>query len=841
MLRALACAALLLTPTLHATHATCGRIDIYVHGKAFDLNQVSASTGARAGHCSWLGKGKERTGASSEVQLPPTAAWTPLWIEFVPAADGLVDIDLQGEHYRKLTGNDVRLVWADNVSVEGEGASIVNGDFEEAGPDGKPVGWKFTSALQPDRYSRDGKVATSGESCVAVWYGSQARQAFTVRRGKRYRVTAWFRLIEPDAARAEALARAKAIAPRFEFYQQTIEIAFADAAAAARATVKALPLYDGREWAISSRWDDNNLSDLKMRQVLEEHGYRGNFYLTGTDRGFHGNPYGLTKSRSGTNIDKQLLPGGNAIGGHSWTHPMLSYCNRNRIFEEITRVRVDREASSDSPVCSYAFSFCNMRNSLEGPDVHLDIAEALARAGYHHVANARFLQGTGLSLPVSWLLPLDGKPIDAAFGRLLRDPYAQGTNPNISFDMHVWYRTPEAWRKFEAQLDKYGRNPKWWYCNQNEYGAYRHQYLLTEVTAQLRGKKLRVTLRRPCLRDLNDPVPLAFEVAGANAGQVGQIDASGARCERTQGTDGNARFHLGHAPGQALPDKIAWLRNPVNGADPAAADPDHAYLAGLLRYEDDRLSLSMRNAGDEPLRNVRITYRLPLAWQHGVVSRKLEAVPRGEHRDTLLLEPAHKDYKYRSDTAFYVAQVDFDRSGRAGRVYFTCRVPVDQIDASYPQHGFTLLGPIPADEFQVGRADALSRNGGDWTLKDGKTLTWSRAAPKVGAHLDVEVVRTSGSWRHNGEANLYYLLRSSVESPVEQQILLRFSPSTVNAAFVNGERVKQQSAVLRKGSNRLLLVCLGSGTYRPGNAGAFLRLTAPDGRRRVADVAFSPE
>ena len=141
MLRALACAALLLMPTLHATHATRGRIDIYVHGKAFDLNQVSASTGARAGHCSWLGKGKERTGASSEVQLPPTAAWTPLWIEFVPAADGLVDIDLQGEHYRKLTGNDVRLVWADNVSVEGEGASIVNGDFEEAGPDGMPVGW----------------------------------------------------------------------------------------------------------------------------------------------------------------------------------------------------------------------------------------------------------------------------------------------------------------------------------------------------------------------------------------------------------------------------------------------------------------------------------------------------------------------------------------------------------------------------------------------------------------------------------------------------------------------------------------------------------------------------
>ena len=40
---------------------------------------------------------------------------------------------------------------------------------------------------------------------------------------------------------------------------------------------------------------------------------------------------------------------------------------------------------------------------------------------------------------------------------LASDSFKQ-QHPNLTYSMHVWYRTPEAWAKFEGQLDKYGHN-----------------------------------------------------------------------------------------------------------------------------------------------------------------------------------------------------------------------------------------------------------------------------------------------------------------------------------------------------------------------------------------------
>lgn len=256
--------------------------------------------------------------------------------------------------------------------------------------------------------------------------------------------------------------------PYTELYEQRVRVRLRDESAAEAASVALLPLYGGADWAISSRWDDNIYTDLKMRDVLEKHGYRGTFYLNGRDTPYYGPTYDLVEPRDAASIDRRLLAGGNTIGGHSWTHAFVPYCNRRRIFEELLRVRVDREASSDSPVVSYAFSFTRKRNDLEGLSSRDDIVEAVRRSGYHHVANGTFRKDHDPGLSVSWLLPHDGREIDEAFEKLLADREKQRTDPNITFNMHVWYVTPAAWDKFEGQLLKYGRRPGWWYCNQNE-------------------------------------------------------------------------------------------------------------------------------------------------------------------------------------------------------------------------------------------------------------------------------------------------------------------------------------------------------------------------------------
>ena len=831
-----AMAALPWTPA-EASHAAFGRIDIYVVDKAFDLSEVTAAPRATTGPCSWLGKGKEQTGAATQVRLNPRGEWEELWVEFAPTASGQVDIDLQGEYYRPASKDDLRLVWADNVSVEG--ATIANGSFEEATDDGLPVGWRFTRKLARTRYSRDGTVAKFGKSCVAVWYGSQARQAFRVEEGRRYRVRAWFRVIEADPEQIRLAERIKSIVPHFGFYEQTVEIEFGDAASAQQAKVTALPLFNGHEWAVSSRWDDNNLDDLKMRQVLERHGYRGNFYINGPGRGFHGNPYGLTAAGQGSDIHKQLLPGGNAIGAHSWTHPMLAHCSRNRIFEEAMRCRAHLESVADAPVCSYAFSFCNFTNSLDGPGVHLDIADVLTRCGFHHVANARFARGLDLSLPVSWLLPSDGKPIDATFARLLRNTHAQAGSPNISFDMHVWYRTPEAWRRFEAQLSKYGRNPKWWYCNQNEYAAYRHQFLLTRMRPQRHGRTLRVVMARPCLRDLNHAVPLTLEVTGpARAVRAGR-----AACDVVERSDTATRFHLGHDPSQRLPAKFGWIRNDDNRSEPNDSDRDEDFpaLSGLLHKQGNALRLVLRNGARSALTNVRITYRQPLAWNDGVVVRHVGEIAEGQYRDSLPMTLARPDYKYRSHVSFHAAQVDFDCNGRAGRLYLTCRAPGLAPDPSYPHQGFLRLGPIPENEFDLARAATLAKGAGTWVLASGKELTWTRVDPARSASLDVEVIYTTGSWRPRGPNAGVYLLRSTVKSPDAREVAVHYPGHAVPAVFVNGERVEKPTVPLRAGGNRLLLACRCRDGFSPANAGVFLRLTRPKGRDRLTDLEFVPE
>lgn len=622
--------------------------------------------------------------------------------------------------------------------------------------------------------------------------------------------------------------RTASLRPHLETYRQTVELEFATEAAAAAAELVLLPLYGGAEWAVSSRWDDNILADAKMRDVLSAHGYRGTFYLNGTDQGYYGNDYGLHSGRGG-GLDRELLRGGHTVGGHSWTHPMLSYCNQNRIFEEVMRVRCDREASCDRPITTYAFSFCNWVDPLHGEVIHADIADALLRAGYGHVANAAFVRGTALELPTSHLLPPDGRPIDEAVERLLADAAAREREPNLSFNMHVWYDTPEKWAQFESELERYGRRPGWWYCNQTEYAAYRLQFRHTTLEPERFGNLLRVALERPAPADLGDPVPLTCEVRGVPAEQVTWISAADSVVERLAQADGAARFHLGHRDGQLLPERIGWIANDDNHTQVTAGDesPDFAGLRGLLSFQDLRLWIELRNTTGAPLSDVRITYRTPVAWHEGVIVRRLGALPVGAvHEQRLGLNAARTDYRYHSGNSFFAAQIDFVQQGRAGRLYLTCRVPNSAGDASYPQGRLQRCGPLPAEA--VDRALELA---GD------EQAEWLPEPPEQTALLDVEVVGTTGRWRAP-EAQVW-LLRGLVDSDVEQPAELRLGGSVV-AVWLNGEPARGE-VVLRHGPNTLLLACRVDTQFRPENAGVFIRLAEPGTGYRLTNVRYRAE
>jgi len=207
--------------------------------------------------------------------------------------------------------------------------------------------------------------------------------------------------------------------------------------------------------------------------------------------------------------------------------------------------------------------------------------------------------------------------------------------------------------------------------------------------------------------------------------------------------------------------------------------------------------------------------------------------PGSEHADTLDLTEAQAGYKYHSGISFYAAQIDFEQASRAGRLYLTCRVPNVEVDSSYPQCQFQRIGPIPAAELDMDKVAALAT--------DDRGASWQSPDPKRRELLDVEFIQTSGQWRLRGKSDEYYLLRTSLHSDAGQPVRLRVDRSTATAIFHNGKKLDGNLAKLAQGSNRLLLVCRCTDSFRGSNAGAFLRITSPDSTRRLANVRFTPQ
>ena len=203
------------------------------------------------------------------------------------------------------------------------------------------------------------------------------------------------------------------------------------------------------------------------------------------------------------------------------------------------------------------------------------------------------------------------------------------------------------------------------------------------------------------LRELNDEAPLTLLVEGVAPELVTGVACETAQADLLAPAGERAMFNLHHDRSQALPAAIGLIENTDNHAEPLATDAAAKFpaLTALLAWRDGRLEVALDNSG-EPLSDVTITYRLPLAWAPGVVRHHVGGV-QGAHRDALALPAAPADRKYIAGAPFYAAQVDFMRAGSAGRLHLSCKLPLAARDASCPQGGFRVLGPVPEAGFDL--------------------------------------------------------------------------------------------------------------------------------------------
>ena len=158
----------------------------------------------------------------------------------------------------------------------------------------------------------------------------------------------------------------------------------------------------------------------------------------------------------------------------------------------------------------------------------------------------------------------------------MASPGFQQRHPNLTYSMHTWFRTPEAWANFEKDLDRYGHRPDWWYCNQNEYAAYRYQFQHSRLAASApQGRVLKCRVERPMLLDLDDAVPLTFRITGVKPEDVESVRCATAECIPSDRKTGACVWSLKHDRNQALPAKIGLARpNVENRAELADRDED---------------------------------------------------------------------------------------------------------------------------------------------------------------------------------------------------------------------------------------------------------------------------
>ncbi|HIJ73127.1 MAG TPA: polysaccharide deacetylase family protein [Candidatus Hydrogenedentes bacterium] len=646
-------------------------------------------------------------------------------------------------------------------------------------------------------------------------------------------------------------ASAAAVTSEFpaKTYLQELVITFKNATAAKSARVGIEPLPDGYERAVSCRWDDNEFGNLEVKNRLDARGVKATWYL-------NSNSVGYLDGRDYMGTARHLIEGGHTIGGHSLSHPYLTYVHKNRMFQEIAGVRIEWEAALDTLLNSFTFPFIAYRSDEEGDASQADMIRALQRAGFYHVAEFKtFHDALPSDMVVSLIMPPENNSFEVfqqAVDWALSDADVRADFPNISHSMHGWYGTPRleyGWDELERRLDYLAAFPNHWQCNQNAYAAYRYQFEHSVLTVLERDKNaLRAHLCRPVLRFLNDPVPLTIAVRDVATEEVVSVACRTADISRSQRTSPDrALFNVNHDRPQELPSRIGRVENPENRAEFHIRDQDTDFpgLGALLSFDGCSLGLQVENLTGLLLEDLVVTYRMPLGWKEGVVEKQVPRLePGAGWVDACTPTKQADDPKYHLGAAYFVAQMDFRLGGAPGRLYATCNYR-NGFDASFPKGRFSVIGPIEPERFDAGAfGETVSAEGGHvsrWTLEDASVLderTNFDDGPVDNAFLDVEVIRTQGNW-YRLESPLY-VLQSVVASPRARPIGFYCNREDIPHIYLNGQEVADNEGTLAQGDNKLVLIyhhAVFGGS--PRHTACFFRPIDPETGVRLADVAYA--
>lgn len=433
----------------------------------------------------------------------------------------------------------------------------------------------------------------------------------------------------------------------FREYQQKFTLTFPTEQDAQNAVLTAKPLPADYKVAFSSRWDDSAPAHLKTHEIMLKHNIKGTFFL--------GTVHWVLKNHP--DYLSELQQGGCSIGLHTLTHPQLPGQNPNEQFREYMLNRIQLETRAQTPINAQVLPFCGWWSP--DPKVPQSIGWAMRATGVISSPDVLYPNRENeLGYPPKsfaqsrFLNPGDRNPdldrLEKQLASALSNRKALAAQPSLSMSMHSWH-TPKGLVNLDKAYARVANNPDWWYCNQNEYGAYRYEAQNTSVTKKVNGRSAEFTVARVQPFELGANVPLWFSVGNAKPSA-----ASGAKLH-------GGSVELPHDKSQTLPSVFGYA-----GADGRSKEIPFASL--VLRHPFEKSWTAELNTLDgKPVEQLAFTFRFPAQYDRETV-RKDVGTTSGV-TVTANLNAKKTELYYRYGRPYYAVQADFVRDGKRYRLY----------------------------------------------------------------------------------------------------------------------------------------------------------------------------
>ena len=156
------------------------RIDLLVQKNTCGLAADGGSEGIRMEKAKWL---KEKADCRLHITGKSGEKWEEKWIQFIPAEDCSVSIQLMSNSTKDYVAFD---------NIRTEGATLKNGSFEQLNSKGFPSAWY---AMR--KFTLKNTDAADGKNCVEVFHNGRAIQNIKCKKGQPVKITFMVRDAKP--------------------------------------------------------------------------------------------------------------------------------------------------------------------------------------------------------------------------------------------------------------------------------------------------------------------------------------------------------------------------------------------------------------------------------------------------------------------------------------------------------------------------------------------------------------------------------------------------------------------------------------------------------------------